>query len=431
MLGPDFAVGCPSCSSIADGFNGITAHMARHDVMLWAVSRAPLEKQQMYKQSKGWTFPWASSFASDFNFDFNVSFTEQQQREGAEYHFRRDYPVMSIGSADISYVHTVAARMLQSARTSDRASERPLSFAATWSFGRPINKSGVQELAVPPCSQIRCGSTHKSRIVKAAMTPDPWRWTGGCMANRVEEPITGRVMQVLSPFSALNAQQTVTCREETHVGTVDSRHPALISCRLAAMGRMSGQGKGGSGEAPGLTHAAPASSARCRGARRHRHPGPRSRAYSMTSREPFLRLPIRVAQRGARLSELHRQLRAAIVQGRFKPGVRPPSRRALAAALGVSRNTAVASNDQLQSEGYIQTRWRRVPCLRASSPGPARARPARRGWPWSRRTPWRPMARGSRSLRQCQSQKLMAAAIVPDIGDLLGSHEPFQLSFQS
>ena len=80
MFGPDYAAGCPSCSSIADSFNGIAAHLANHDVMLWAVSRAPLAKLQAYKQRMGWSFPWASSAGSDFNYDFNVSFTEQQQR---------------------------------------------------------------------------------------------------------------------------------------------------------------------------------------------------------------------------------------------------------------------------------------------------------------------------------------------------------------
>jgi predicted dithiol-disulfide oxidoreductase (DUF899 family) len=97
MFGPDFAAGCPSCTSIANGFNGIIADLADHDVMLWAVSRAPLEKLQAYKRQKGWTFPWASSFGSDFNFDFHASFTEQQQREGADYNFRRDDPVMNAG----------------------------------------------------------------------------------------------------------------------------------------------------------------------------------------------------------------------------------------------------------------------------------------------------------------------------------------------
>jgi len=94
MFGPDFTAGCPFCSAIADGFNGIATHLAHHDVMLWAVSRAPLAKLQGYKQRMGWSFPWASSFGSDFNFDFSASFTEEQQREGAYYNFRRDDPVM-------------------------------------------------------------------------------------------------------------------------------------------------------------------------------------------------------------------------------------------------------------------------------------------------------------------------------------------------
>jgi predicted dithiol-disulfide oxidoreductase (DUF899 family) len=82
MFGPDYTAGCVSCSMIADGFNGFAVHLANHDVMLWAVSRAPLAKLQTYKRRMGWTFPWASSLASDFNSDFNVSFTEEQQREG-------------------------------------------------------------------------------------------------------------------------------------------------------------------------------------------------------------------------------------------------------------------------------------------------------------------------------------------------------------
>jgi predicted dithiol-disulfide oxidoreductase (DUF899 family) len=91
MFGPDYTAGCPSCSSIADGFNGIAVHLAHGDVMLWAVSRAPLPKLQAYKQRMGWTFPWASSFGTDFNFDFNVQITEEQQQEGGnEYNFERE-----------------------------------------------------------------------------------------------------------------------------------------------------------------------------------------------------------------------------------------------------------------------------------------------------------------------------------------------------
>jgi predicted dithiol-disulfide oxidoreductase (DUF899 family) len=93
MFGPDYTAGCATCSTIADGFNGFAIHLANHDVMLWAVSRAPLAKVQAYKRRMGWTFPWASSFDGDFNFDFNVSFTDKQQREGdIEYNYRREEP---------------------------------------------------------------------------------------------------------------------------------------------------------------------------------------------------------------------------------------------------------------------------------------------------------------------------------------------------
>ena len=88
MFGPEYEAGCPSCSSIADGFNGLHVHLAnRADVSFFAVSRAPLEKLQAYKERMGWTFPWASSFGSDFNYDFAASFTPQQLREGGEYNF--------------------------------------------------------------------------------------------------------------------------------------------------------------------------------------------------------------------------------------------------------------------------------------------------------------------------------------------------------
>ena len=90
MFGPDYAAGCPSCSSIADGFDGFAVHLANHDVTLAAVSRAPLAKLQAFKARMGWHFPWASSFGGEFNFDFNVSITQEQQRAGGvEYNYER------------------------------------------------------------------------------------------------------------------------------------------------------------------------------------------------------------------------------------------------------------------------------------------------------------------------------------------------------
>jgi predicted dithiol-disulfide oxidoreductase (DUF899 family) len=88
MFGPDYDAGCPSCSMIADGFNGFWQHLASHDVMLWAISRAPLDKLQAYKQRLGWTFPWASSARNDFNLDYSVGLTEAQQDRGYRYNFQ-------------------------------------------------------------------------------------------------------------------------------------------------------------------------------------------------------------------------------------------------------------------------------------------------------------------------------------------------------
>jgi predicted dithiol-disulfide oxidoreductase (DUF899 family) len=89
MFGPDYSAGCPACSAIADGFNGLEAHLAAHDVMLWAVSRAPIEKLASYRRRMGWTFPWASSSDTGFNFDFNTSLSRDEERSGSfEYNFR-------------------------------------------------------------------------------------------------------------------------------------------------------------------------------------------------------------------------------------------------------------------------------------------------------------------------------------------------------
>ena len=122
MFGPDYKAGCPSCSSIADGFNGIAVHLANHDVTLGAVSRAPLAKLQAFKQRMGWTFPWASSFGGDFNADFAVGFTPEQQRTGGiEYNYRREKAWQLRGDGGI--VSEIAASTGTDAATYTR--ERP------------------------------------------------------------------------------------------------------------------------------------------------------------------------------------------------------------------------------------------------------------------------------------------------------------------
>jgi predicted dithiol-disulfide oxidoreductase (DUF899 family) len=90
MFGPDYTAGCPSCSAIADGFNGSAVHLANHDVTLCAVSRAPLEKIQAYRRRMGWNFPWASAYGSDFNFDFGVASTKEEWEAGTVAHNFRE-----------------------------------------------------------------------------------------------------------------------------------------------------------------------------------------------------------------------------------------------------------------------------------------------------------------------------------------------------
>ena len=77
MFGPGYTAGCPACSSTADGFNGVLAHLQARDVTMICVSRAPLEKLLAYRERMGWSFAWASSHDSDFNVDFGVSAGER------------------------------------------------------------------------------------------------------------------------------------------------------------------------------------------------------------------------------------------------------------------------------------------------------------------------------------------------------------------
>src|SRR3954465_5394593 len=110
MFGPDYTAGCPSCSAIADGFDGSVVHLANHDVTLCAVSRAPLAQLQAYKRRMGWSFPGASSFDSDFNYDFQAAYTEEQQQSGVvEYNFRATDVRPSLAAGTESPIAAIAA----------------------------------------------------------------------------------------------------------------------------------------------------------------------------------------------------------------------------------------------------------------------------------------------------------------------------------
>jgi predicted dithiol-disulfide oxidoreductase (DUF899 family) len=86
MLGPGWEAGCPSCSFLADHFDGANIHLAQRDVTLAVVSRAPLAEIQAFQKRMGWKFPWVSSNGSDFNYDFHVSFTDAEFARGKVYY---------------------------------------------------------------------------------------------------------------------------------------------------------------------------------------------------------------------------------------------------------------------------------------------------------------------------------------------------------
>ena len=83
----------PSQPKPSGHFDGVIPHLNGFNVTLVAESIAPLEELRPYKERMGWRFPWVSSLGSDFKYDFGAAFTEEQQRNGAEYNFRHvDHP---------------------------------------------------------------------------------------------------------------------------------------------------------------------------------------------------------------------------------------------------------------------------------------------------------------------------------------------------
>ena len=123
MFAPDWDEGCKSCSFWADGFERMIPHLAARDTTLVAISRAPLQKLNAFRQRMGWTFDWLSSAGNDFNYDFAVSFTPEQIKSGAaRYNFgtagwgSEEAPGLSVfyrdERSDIFYTYSTFARGL-------------------------------------------------------------------------------------------------------------------------------------------------------------------------------------------------------------------------------------------------------------------------------------------------------------------------------
>jgi len=97
MLGPRWKEGCPSCSFLADGFDGCAIHLAHRDVTFLAISRAPWPEIEAFRRRMGWRFKWVSSNGSDFNFDYHVSFTPEERAKGKVFY---NYAMMEFPSEE-------------------------------------------------------------------------------------------------------------------------------------------------------------------------------------------------------------------------------------------------------------------------------------------------------------------------------------------
>jgi predicted dithiol-disulfide oxidoreductase (DUF899 family) len=90
MLGPGWKEGCPSCSYLADHFDGSIPHLGARDVSFVVVSRATLPEIQAFQKRMGWRFKWVSSNANTFNQDYQVSATKQEAAGGGEVYYNYD-----------------------------------------------------------------------------------------------------------------------------------------------------------------------------------------------------------------------------------------------------------------------------------------------------------------------------------------------------
>ncbi len=93
MFGPGWKEG-PSCSFLADTFDGAAVHLPHRDVNFVAISRATLPEIEGFKKRMGWQFKWVSSFGNEFNYDYHVSFSKEERAQGKVYYNydRMDFP---------------------------------------------------------------------------------------------------------------------------------------------------------------------------------------------------------------------------------------------------------------------------------------------------------------------------------------------------
>jgi predicted dithiol-disulfide oxidoreductase (DUF899 family) len=105
MFGPSWEAGCPSCSYLADHFDGMLTHLTQRDTSFVAISKANIDLIESYKTRMGWHFRWVSSAQNDFNRDFEVSFTPEEMVSGVRYNYRDgvEFPMEEAPGASVFF----------------------------------------------------------------------------------------------------------------------------------------------------------------------------------------------------------------------------------------------------------------------------------------------------------------------------------------
>ena len=105
MFGPAWEAGCPSCSYLADHFDGMLTHLMQRDTSFVAISKANIDLIDSYKARMGWHFRWVSSAQNDFNRDYEVSFTPEEMVSGVRYNYRDgvEFPMEEAPGASVFF----------------------------------------------------------------------------------------------------------------------------------------------------------------------------------------------------------------------------------------------------------------------------------------------------------------------------------------
>jgi predicted dithiol-disulfide oxidoreductase (DUF899 family) len=107
MFHPDWEDGCPSCTAGVDEVApGFVEHLRTRDTNYVLVSRAPSEKLERYKATKGWFLPWYSTDDGDFSYDFGATIDAARGYDEFNYRSLDEYAAMgqeSMKTADQPY----------------------------------------------------------------------------------------------------------------------------------------------------------------------------------------------------------------------------------------------------------------------------------------------------------------------------------------